>query len=406
MPIEHIMSSRTIKICLCCWIVLASAAIAPQVQADMEKGTEYSRIADNFFFAEDFPRAAFNYRLAIAEGVRDPELYRRYAITLYELRLVDEAVANMEEAVRLAPDNPFMLSELGSFYLAAGHLEQAVDYLSRGLRLNPTTGDNFFYLGEAFYRQKKFALASLAAESARKLRYDSRLLIDKIRQAGGPLPQSDAFFAASGKEIAIRRLLLQKEGDVKRFWSQWDKGVSFESLTLQAGIETGGYVGTFAVEELSEPVAKALAGKPPYHRPVAVPVENGTLILQRVLPFSLDNWQRQLAEVKPSVGSEGAELQGDDSSRGQSKGDALEFGDLDQRKIPVFAGTFRNIDNATDLTKALRELGFAAKTYRELKKDEGQFFYVIAGQFDSAAEAQKAAERLHESGYESYIPGH
>jgi len=400
------MSIRIVKIVgSCCFFLLLAFGSASGAEKD---AAEHVRLADDFLAADNYLQAVTHYRLAIGQGARSPNVYRNLAEALYEMRLVDDAIFNMEQAVRMEPDNHLAVLELGTFHLAAGNWSQAADLFSRALEKDPANGATYFYLGEAFYGQKRYDFAWLAARTALKLRFAGSMLVDKLRQAGAPEPKV-AFLSASGEKIAIRNLLLEKEEDVQRFWREWEKGVSFESLVFQfhqvPETPPGGYVGTFSAEDLKESIRQALAGQEPYHRPVTVAVEEGTLIVQRVLPFSPERWQRLLEEKKRPVEPAEAKTEGREIPASSREIDYLELSGIDQRKIVVYAGTFSKAKNAADLVRRLRKLGYDAGFIQRPKKDGGEFFHVIAGLYDSAEDAGRAIETLEKQGFEGVSPG-
>ena len=50
---------------------------------------------------------------------------------------MDEAIRELEAAVRLSPDDPAILEHLGDVYLEAGRERQALETYRKALRLKP-----------------------------------------------------------------------------------------------------------------------------------------------------------------------------------------------------------------------------------------------------------------------------
>lgn len=82
----------------------------------------------------DDAEALFNR--AIEKCPADERTRKAYADTLWDLGDHDQAVANMEQAVRLSGGDPEFLVRLGDMYLARGDLERAAKQADMAIRAN------------------------------------------------------------------------------------------------------------------------------------------------------------------------------------------------------------------------------------------------------------------------------
>ena len=67
----------------------------------------------------------------------DADAHRRYAETLWHRGAAQEAIAQLEEAARLAPDDPQIAVRAGEIYLASGQMDRARKEANRALDLDP-----------------------------------------------------------------------------------------------------------------------------------------------------------------------------------------------------------------------------------------------------------------------------
>ena len=68
----------------------------------------------------------------------DENIRSHFAETLWDSGQREQAVANMEEAVRLSGGNIDLMVRLGEMYLAQGDLDRAADQANRAIRANPS----------------------------------------------------------------------------------------------------------------------------------------------------------------------------------------------------------------------------------------------------------------------------
>jgi tetratricopeptide (TPR) repeat protein len=112
-----------------------------------------------------------------------------YANDLREAGRIEEAGQHYEEASRLAPDDPYWLANLGTFYLDRGRLDEAIAKLELSRGLLPTYGMTLSNLGFAYMRkgQNDLAIEALQgalAHDAPNPGYTAKYLGELLAQAG------------------------------------------------------------------------------------------------------------------------------------------------------------------------------------------------------------------------------
>lgn len=85
----------------------------------------------------------------------------------------EEAAAAYEEALRLTPNDPDLLLELGTYHLHAGQKEEAIRLLEQCVRILPGDGDAQFYLAQAYHLNGQNDLALSAIRRAVKAEPDN-----------------------------------------------------------------------------------------------------------------------------------------------------------------------------------------------------------------------------------------
>src|SRR5580704_13037479 len=86
---------------------------------------------------------------------------------------IAEAGAAFEEALKLAPNDPDLLLEVGKYKLTAGDKEEAIKLLQHCIRLLPGDGDAQFYLAQAYHLSGQDELALRAIRLSLKAEPDN-----------------------------------------------------------------------------------------------------------------------------------------------------------------------------------------------------------------------------------------
>jgi tetratricopeptide (TPR) repeat protein len=92
---------------------------------------------------------------------------------LEETGHASEAAAAYEEALKLAPNDPDLLLEVGTYRLNAGQKEEAIQLLEHCVRINPRDGDAQYYLAQAYHLNGQDDLAVHAIQQSLKSKPDN-----------------------------------------------------------------------------------------------------------------------------------------------------------------------------------------------------------------------------------------
>ena len=141
-----------------------------------------------YYKMPDLPRSLSEIDGLIAESPQDPFFHELKGQILFENNRPQDALIAYDDAVKLLPDSPLLLSDLGKVELAQGNsglLQTATAHLEKSNALDHDNPDNWRLLSSAYEKQGNKGMAALAlAEEA--------LLIDEpqtaIRQVETALP--------------------------------------------------------------------------------------------------------------------------------------------------------------------------------------------------------------------------
>ena len=109
----------------------------------------------------EWERAESFFSQAIESCPVDCEARRQYAETLWHRGAQQEAVAQLQEAIRLSSDDPTLLVRVGEMHLAQGNVDAAIDLAYQALDLDPSAPRAWLLRGQAMQRagQPRQALA-------------------------------------------------------------------------------------------------------------------------------------------------------------------------------------------------------------------------------------------------------
>ncbi len=94
-------------------------------------------------------------------------------VLLEEAGSNSEAAAAFEEALKLAPNDPDVLLEVGKYKLGAGQKEEAIKLLEHCIRILPGDGDSQYYLAQAYHLNGQDNLALRAIRLSLKAEPDN-----------------------------------------------------------------------------------------------------------------------------------------------------------------------------------------------------------------------------------------
>jgi tetratricopeptide (TPR) repeat protein len=107
---------------------------------------------------------------AFGEGSpKDPILKNKTGIAFHQLLQLDSARKNYEQAVKLKPDYPEAINNLGTVYYARKSFRRSIGYYKKALKLSPESASIYSNLGTAYFARKQYAEASGAFQTALKL---------------------------------------------------------------------------------------------------------------------------------------------------------------------------------------------------------------------------------------------
>ncbi len=251
------------------------------------KGDKYLRVDRNFLAIEE-------YRQAIKQGIKRPDLFGKLALVLYQQGFVDEAIVEMEKAV----DSDFFRIELGILYLAKDRLEKAKEQFFVALEINPTYAHVYYYLGELFLRTGDYDMAWLSVKMAQRLGHKGQDLVRKL-SALSKEPNVDPW-NKSGEDLYIRQILVDTYEKAEDIVNRISGEELFEDIAFNESMgpsaTVGGFMGHFNPSEVHPKIAKALLEREILVDPVIVETEKGFHIVQRIIPFDFNSWKKLLAD--------------------------------------------------------------------------------------------------------------
>jgi len=379
-------------------LALLFAATAGHAQPT-ELATRYVSEASRLMAIANYPEAAVTFNKAIAEGLQDPYVYRELSIALYNMYLVDDCVAAMEKAVALAPEDNFMNMELGILYLTQDRFAEAETLLCTVLRNNPGLSEAYYFLGELFFRKKRFNLAWIAARTAEKLGFESSLLLDKLSRSAAEPGQYP--WQQSRQTLALRQIELNSREEAQSVLERLGRGELFEYTMMPGatgpGERLGLYLGEFKPEDLRPEIAAALQGREIYSAPVLVNIGESFLIVQPILSFDFDQWLTLAGEgPRAATGTEQT------IKPGLAEESLIRLA-VDPLKVRIHAGAYLGRQAAILEVENLRKLGYPAFLLVREKNDGTTWHYVIAGQYDTRKQAETILEQLKKQGHNSFI---
>lgn len=153
---------------LCCWLVVASGSgcralrCADTADASLAGARRLSLQAFDAQQRGEWQQAEALFATAIAQCPTDERARHGYAESLWQRGDRDQAVAHMEEAVRLSGKHPERLVQLGGMYLQRGEPQRAADQANQAIASNPQLAGAWALRGQVqeALDQQEAALAS------------------------------------------------------------------------------------------------------------------------------------------------------------------------------------------------------------------------------------------------------
>lgn len=334
--------------------------------------------------------AVNSYRRALESGADNPNIHRNLSQVLYDLGFVDQAITEMDRAIKNTPEADFLHMEMGVFCLASGRLQRARTHFGRVLELNPGFSYGYYYLGEVLYRLGDYDLASMALVMAHRLGLPGFDLERKLVDIGWQLPVKP--WRDDVHDYYLRQITLTNRSIVEEVMQRLSDGELFEELAREFSTDTmaqnGGYIGAIALTSMSSDFAEQLAGVASFAAPILLESGDDYLIVQRIAPFDAVLWQKKIVAEKQ-----------------QRKEKVTKHAAQPITAEPdylLLSGVFRNQNYADQRVARLLTLGF--KSYLKSRGvGEHLRYEVIAGRFDQYQTAEDAGAQLKEVGLDYYI---
>lgn len=276
-----------------------------------------------------------------------PSINMRLGLLYYDLGLLPEAISEGEKAVAVIPTSKWYRFYLGKFYFVDKQYDKAENQFVAILEHDPGFTLGYNYLGELFFRQKKYDLAWLCMQRANLLGYQENHLKEKLASVSQG-PQKS--FAASDNDDGLYRFMsFSTEEEAKNTLEKFQNGELFENLQLalmgdKAKNEDSGLV---LLSELQPAIAQSIRDMQPFADPEIIKTESDYRVMQRILSFDLDLWVR-LLKNSPQMDGQPAKKQQVDTVTpaispeaeypDKEKKDDIEFTSIYSPENPVSTG--------------------------------------------------------------------
>ena len=168
---------------------------------------------------KNFDMAVVEYRTCVKIN-KKPSLMSMISIreglvdSLLKVRKTDEALSELLELSRQDPRNYRYLFEIAKIFYTKGNLEQAVTYLDKTIKYNPSHGPSLGYLGVIMYHANKIREAVVYLSQA--VKYDRRnfrayYYLGRLYMDGRDFTRAITYFEAAQRSPEFRvRAYLQK----------------------------------------------------------------------------------------------------------------------------------------------------------------------------------------------------
>ncbi|WP_121969856.1 tetratricopeptide repeat protein [Leptolyngbya sp. BC1307] len=209
----------------------------------------------------------------------DGESLARDAAQLAQFQQYDEALARAQLSAQLLPGNADVLALLGSLYLQVSNPQpaEAIAVLEKAKALQPENPLVMFALGSAYFSQADYMQAAQSIESGLKLEPDNANALFDLGNAYYKLTRYDQAIAQYEKAIANDAsfwpavnnigLVMYESGDVDGAIAQWQKALDIaasEETEPLLAISVANYSRGAQVADSSNTAVAALERDPRY----------------------------------------------------------------------------------------------------------------------------------------------
>ncbi len=158
------------------------------VMSDLDFAHVYqSRMILGFIYAVTarYRLAEFEFTRLLEDGYESPKVYAALAYAMHAQQKVAPAIANLEKALRLDPDNANALNSLG--YILADNdirVQQAVELCSRALKRKPTNPAYLDSMGWALFKAGRRSDAKRFLQRAAEIAPENEEIESHARAVG------------------------------------------------------------------------------------------------------------------------------------------------------------------------------------------------------------------------------
>jgi len=363
--------------------------------------------------------AIHSYRRALASGADNPNTHRKLSQVLYDLGFVDQAINEMELALKQAANEDFLHMEMGVFCLAAGKNQRALNEFSRVLELNAGFSYGYYYLSEVYYRLADYPHAAAALVLAQKLGLPGFEMERKLSDLGWPLPVQP--WQTDSEDYCLRQIILDNKPTADEVMQRLSDGELFEELARQFSTApeavNGGYIGRMVLASMPEDIAAKLASVQIFSAPMLLQSDDHYIIVQRIAPFAPEWWQmgsaateknkqRQPKFKEPKMATM---LQSSNKDYGEQekvvtrhvKG-SVSTPLAEYKPYVLLSGVFHNRSYAEERVIRLRNLGIES-FLQQRGSGEHLRYEVVAGRFAEYKAAEDLGGKIVAAGLDFYI---
>lgn len=333
--------------------------------------------------------AIHSYRRALESGADNPNTHRQLAQVLYDLGFVDQAISEMDLALRDAPNEDFLHMEMGVFCLAAGKMQRALTAFTQVLELNAGFSYGYYYLGEVYYRLADYDHAAAALVFAQRLGLPGFELGRKLKDLGWQLPEQP--WLNDDNKYCLRQIILSNKIDADEVQQRLQDGELFEELARQFSIApdavNGGYLGNMALASMPDNIAQKLKDVAVFSAPLLLQAEDRHIIVQRIAPFAAELWHNKIIHS---------------SKTAHQLASPLIKPQAEHKPYVLLSGVFHNREYAEERIARLHDLGLES-FIQQKGSGEHERYEVIAGRFAQYKAAENVGGKIVAAGLDYYI---
>ncbi len=259
---------------------------------------QYLKQVDSYIKAHRHFEAAETLKQATQlAGKKHPSLHMRLAILYYGLGLISEAIEEGEKAVQQAPSAKWYKYDLAKFYYVDKQYDKSQRQFTDLLQIDPGFTLGYYYLAELYYQTKQYDMAWLSYQRAKKLGMGQRgIHLEKKLNNFTAKPQET--FPTTDHNALFRFIRTPSKKTADNILKKIAGGKLFENLELELNKKSAIDFGMITLDELKDSVAQSLRNRRPYDSPSIVQTGSDFRIIQRIMPFDTQKWQKIIRRGK------------------------------------------------------------------------------------------------------------